>query len=157
MQSLSKITWDHPVQDYTISSFDFNERTVLPRPNERENQLIDAIYYLCFTKSYFSKADTPQQFYMGRVSHRRKFWPAENPGVFTAGPRKKKNCWMINHMVKNSRHIGKFRNDCQFLRWYWTDQRWCSVKSAKFIDTILSQMDAYNLRTPDRVYCAPTQ
>ncbi|HEX4374243.1 MAG TPA: AAA family ATPase, partial [Puia sp.] len=46
-------------KNYKQSSFDFTERIVCISGNNGvgKTNLLDAIYYLCFTKSYFSRSD----------------------------------------------------------------------------------------------------
>jgi DNA replication and repair protein RecF len=46
-------------KNYTTSSFEFNERVtgICGCNGKGKTNLLDAIYYLCFTKSYFSKSD----------------------------------------------------------------------------------------------------
>ena len=52
-------------KNYTNRSFDFSERVIGICGNNGvgKTNLLDAIYYLCFTKSYFSRTDanTAQQ------------------------------------------------------------------------------------------------
>src|SRR6188472_2023882 len=59
MLSLHKITITH-FKNYDFSSFTFSENVVgiCGLNGKGKTNLLDAIYYCCFTKSYFSGTDT---------------------------------------------------------------------------------------------------
>ena len=58
MLQLNKITITQ-FKNYALAAFDFTERVVgiCGLNGKGKTNLLDAIYYCCFTKSYFSKTD----------------------------------------------------------------------------------------------------
>jgi DNA replication and repair protein RecF len=138
-------------KNYTFSTFDFTERVIgiCGLNGKGKTNLLDAIYYCCFTKSYFSKNDTLNI----------KF---DNDGfrleALLDKQDEKQKLVCINRIVgkkelllndvpydKMSQHIGKFPavmiapDDIGLI----TEG---SEERRRFMDTVLSQMDAEYLQ-----------
>jgi recF protein len=135
-------------KNYTASSFNFTERIIgiCGLNGKGKTNLLDAVNYLCFTKSYFTKSDAlTLQF--GSDGFRLE-------GEFIAGDpgNEQKVVCIYRNMLKKelylndvpyekfSGHIGKFPcvmiapDDVEIITGGSEERR-------KFIDTVLSQMD----------------
>lgn len=139
-------------KNYEQASFTFNERIVGISGSNGvgKTNLLDAIYYLCFTKSYFTKSD------LQNVHHGSQGFRIE--GAFDLeGQSKNVVCilretgrkeFSVNDELyeKFSAHIGKFPcviitpDDVQII----TDG---SEERRRFIDALLCQLDAKYLQT----------
>ena len=133
-------------KNYSTAFFSFDERIVCIHGNNGvgKTNLLDAIYYLCFTKSYFSKFD--QQ----HVQHGHSGFRLE--GLFGLNGEEKKIVCILRENGKKelslndemyekfSAHIGKFPcviitpDDAQII----TDG---SEERRRFLDALLCQLD----------------
>lgn len=138
-------------RNYDYQSFDFNDRIVgICGPNgSGKTNLLDAIYYLCFTRSYFTKPDArnarhgTEGFRLeGLVQQQRE----EDQLVCIFRETGKKEFLMNKEAYKKfSEHIGRFPcvmiapDDSELITGG-------SEARRKFIDTILSQTQPGYLR-----------
>ncbi len=134
-------------KNYTAETFDFKQRVVgiCGLNGKGKTNLLDSIYYLCFTKSYFSKTDA-QNVQFAADGFRVEGLFAENNTQLhkvvciyrTAG---KKELYIDDSAYeKFSHHIGRFPcvmvapDDVEMISGVSEGRR-------KFIDTIMSQID----------------
>ncbi len=138
-------------RNYDFRSFEFNEKIVcICGPNgSGKTNLIDAIHYLCFTKSYFSKPENTNAF-TGMQGFRIEgdFWSGAGTQkiicIYRENGRKE---IVVNDETckKFSDHIGKFPaifiapDDVLMLSGVPEMRR-------NFIDTIISQTDHFYLK-----------
>jgi len=146
-------------KNYLNRFFDFKERIVgiSGRNGIGKTNLLDAIHYLCFTKSYFTRQDGNNVLndHDGfRIEGDFKIWDADEKAICILRETGKKE-FSINSALyeKFSEHIGHYPcviiapDDIQII----TDG---SEERRKFIDTLLSQLDAdylQNLITYNRI------
>ncbi|HVM89110.1 MAG TPA: DNA replication and repair protein RecF [Puia sp.] len=136
---------------YIQSSFSFQERIIGICGNNGvgKTNLLDAIYYLCFTKSYFAKSDI-QNVHHGAQGFRIEGNFDDNnkteKAVCILREAGRKEFLLNNRLYeKFSQHIGKFPcviitpDDVQII----TDG---SEERRRFIDTLLCQLDAKYLQ-----------
>jgi DNA replication and repair protein RecF len=140
-------------KNYPSASYNFNERVVgiCGMNGKGKTNLLDAIYYLSFTKSYFSKSDLfNNQFGSDGFRIEGSYTlPATTPiqkviCIYRLGSKKE---LYLNDVPyeKFSSHIGKFPcvmiapDDVEIIAGGSEERR-------KFMDTILSQTDAYYLQ-----------
>lgn len=163
MLHLNKITLTQ-FKNYPSASFQFTERiTGICGLNGRgKTNLLDAVYYLCFTKSYFSKSDQLNvQFnadgfrIKGNLTQRNKDLTQtlskgeglEDFNIISIFRGAGKKEVLVNDVPyeKFSSHIGKFPcvmvapDDIEMITGG-------SEQRRRFIDTVLSQMDANYLQ-----------
>jgi DNA replication and repair protein RecF len=138
-------------KNYTNRSFDFSERVVGICGNNGvgKTNLLDAIHYMCFTKSYFARTDanTPQQ---GKNGFRLE-------GNFVLQDKPEKAVCILRETGKKefsvndrpydkfSQHIGRYpcvviAPDDALLITGGSEER------RKFLDSLLSQLDAEYLQ-----------
>lgn len=146
MLFLSKITLTQ-FKNYDLSSFAFKERVIgICGLNGRgKTNLLDAIYYCCFTKSYFSKTDGLSiQFDQDGFRLEAIFKTAAEDQKLTCISRLAgKKELLLNDVLyeKFSQHIGKFPavmvapDDIELITGGSEERR-------RFMDTVLSEMDA---------------
>jgi DNA replication and repair protein RecF len=133
-------------KNYFSQQFSFSGRVVgiCGRNGVGKTNLLDAIHYLCFTKSYFSRLDA------GNILHGHQGFRVE--GNFVLNDKKEKAVCILRETGKKefsvndqaysrfSRHIGRYPcviiapDDVQLIIGGPEERR-------KFIDTILSQLD----------------
>ena len=137
-------------KNYDFSSFDFKERVIgiCGLNGKGKTNLLDAIYYCCFTKSYFSKTDALNvQFdkdgfrletLFENNTHKQKLV------CINRGTAKKELILNDVPYEKMSHHIGKFPavmvapDDIELITGGSEERR-------RFVDTVISQMDAQYL------------
>jgi len=138
-------------KNYFSQKFTFNERIIgiCGKNGRGKTNLLDAIYYLCFTKSYFSRADQANVFQSAsgfRVAG--NFTLNEDPAEVVCVLREtgKKECLLNGRIYeKFAEHIGKFPcvliapDDVQIITAGSEERR-------RFLDALLSQLDAEYLR-----------
>lgn len=141
MSRLSKVTITQ-FKNYALSSFQFNERItgICGLNGKGKTNLLDAIHYLCFTKSYFSKSDAANvQFDKDGFRLEGDLDEQKLVCIYRNGKKE----LLLNDVPyeKFSKHIGKFPcvmvapDDIELINGGSDERR-------KFIDTVLSQMDA---------------
>ncbi len=150
MLCLNKITITQ-FKNYDLATFNFSERVVgiCGLNGKGKTNLLDAIYYCCFTKSYFSKTDGLNvQFAKEGFRLEAQF---ENSGeeqkivCIHRGAGKKELSLNDVPYVKFSKHIGRFPivmiapDDIELISGGSEERR-------RFIDTVLSQMDGEYLQ-----------
>ena len=148
-------------KNYSLSAFSFDERVVgiCGLNGKGKTNLLDAIHYLCFTKSYFSKSDTAFiQFEKDGFRLEGSVTPALPNSNQIADSNEKdqivcvyrgvgKKDFSLNGVpyVKYSEHIGKYPcvmiepDDISLITGGSEDRR-------KFLDTLLCQIDAQYLQ-----------
>lgn len=142
MPLLSKITITQ-FKNYDLTAFNFTERVVgICGLNGRgKTNLLDAVYYLCFTKSYFTRNDVLNvQF--GKEGFRLEGIFDQHRIVCIHRGTGKKEFYVDDvAYAKLSEHIGKFPavmvapDDVELITGTSEERR-------RYIDTILSQVDA---------------
>ncbi|UEG49403.1 DNA replication and repair protein RecF [Ferruginibacter lapsinanis] len=146
MLQLSKITITQ-FKNYDFSSFDFTERVIgiCGLNGKGKTNLLDAVYYLCFTKSYFSKTENLNtQFNADGFRLEGKLNAYKIVSVYKGVGKKE---FSLNDVPysKYSEHIGKFPavmiapDDIELITGGSEERR-------RFVDTVLSQMDANYLQ-----------
>lgn len=150
MLHVNKITLTQ-FKNYNSASFDFKERVtgICGLNGKGKTNLLDAIYYLCFTKSYFSKSDLLNvQFEAdgfrieGNILQVWGNGDTENYTVVSVFRGSGKKEITVNEIAyeKFSSHIGRFPcvmiapDDIEMITGG-------SEQRRRFIDTVLSQMD----------------
>lgn len=154
---LSKISLTQ-FKNYQFSSFDFTHRVVgiCGLNGKGKTNLLDAAYYCCFTKSYFTKQDALNMQFDSdgfRIEAQLNNYPGEtvengstNTIICVFRPGEKKEI-LLNRTPYNklSEHIGKFPavmiapDDISLITGSSEERR-------RFMDTVLSQMDAAYLQ-----------
>ncbi|MBL7702185.1 MAG: DNA replication/repair protein RecF [Ferruginibacter sp.] len=142
---LSKISLTQ-FKNYQFSSFDFTERVIgiCGLNGKGKTNLLDAAYYCCFTKSYFTKADALNaQFDSDGFRIEAKLINGDKTdGIVCIFRGTGKKEILLNNVpyTKLSEHIGKYPavmvapDDISLI----TDG---SEERRRFVDTVLSQMD----------------
>src|SRR5438874_2569115 len=138
-------------KNYLGRSFEFKERIVgiSGRNGVGKTNLLDAIHYLCFTKSYFTRLDGNNILnnYDGfRIEGDLKIWDNEENAICILRETGKKE-FSINGRLyeKFSEHIGHYPcviiapDDIQIITGGSEERR-------RFMDTLLSQLDAVYLQ-----------
>ncbi len=156
MLHLSKIVITQ-FKNYDYSTFNFNERVIgiCGLNGKGKTNLLDAVYYICFTKSYFSKTDGLNVSFNkdGFRLESNTFSPSgidntenENNIICVYKGAGKKEIFLNDVAYeKFSKHIGRFPcvmiapDDIELITGSSENRR-------TFIDTILSQMDAEYLQ-----------
>ncbi|MBP6023070.1 DNA replication/repair protein RecF [Ferruginibacter sp.] len=133
-------------KNYDFNSFDFKERIVgiCGLNGKGKTNLLDAIYYCCFTKSYFSKTDALSvQFTKDGFRLQASFekqGEAQKLVCIHRGIGKKELLLNDAPYEKMSQHIGRFPavmvapDDIELITGGSEERR-------RFIDTVISQMD----------------
>jgi DNA replication and repair protein RecF len=142
IQSISLLQF----KNYGNRSFDIQERItgICGKNGVGKTNLLDAIYYLCFTKSYFTRVDgaNVQGGKNGfRIEGRLVVWENEEQAVCILRETGKKE-FLVNGSAydKFSQHIGRYPcviiapDDAQLIIGGSEERR-------KFIDSLLSQLD----------------
>ena len=134
-------------KNYSFSSFQFSERIVgiCGLNGLGKTNLLDAIYYLCFTKSYFSRTDS-QNIQFNADGFRLEGYMGGQKLVCIHRAAGKKEIF-LNDVIYNkfSQHIGKFPavmvapDDIELITGGSENRR-------KFVDTVLSQIDLVYLQ-----------
>ncbi|MES1217070.1 MAG: DNA replication and repair protein RecF [Bacteroidota bacterium] len=147
VQSISLVQF----KNYLNRSFSFDSRIVCicGKNGVGKTNLLDALYYLCFTKSYFTRSDAMN------VKHEQDGFRLD--GQFVLNDKKEKVTCILRETGKKeftvndelydkfSKHIGRYPcviiapDDIQII----TDG---SEERRKFVDTLLSQIDAVYLQ-----------
>ncbi len=141
MPRLSKINITQ-FKNYDFASFDFTERVVgiCGLNGAGKTNLLDAIYYLCFTKSYFTKTDSMNVQFDKDGFRLEGFFATDKIVCIHRGAGKKEFYLNEVEYTKFSEHIGKFPavmiapDDVEMITGGSEDRR-------RFIDTVLSQVD----------------
>jgi len=146
MPGLSKITITQ-FKNYDIDTFSFTERVIgICGSNGRgKTNLLDAIYYLCFTKSYFTKTDAMNvQFSKDGF---RLEGQMDNDRIVCIHRGTGKKEFYLNDVeyTKFSEHIGRFPavmvapDDVELITGGSEERR-------RYVDTVLSQVDSAYLQ-----------
>jgi DNA replication and repair protein RecF len=134
-------------KNYLSRSFEFEERIVAisGRNGIGKTNLLDAIHYLCFTKSYFTRLDGNNILnnYDGfRIEGDLKIWDNEEKATCILRETGKKEFSINSRLYERfSEHIGHYPcviiapDDIQII----TDG---SEERRRFVDTLLAQLDA---------------
>lgn len=139
-------------RNYNQASFAFSQNItgICGKNGSGKTNLLDAIYYLCFTKSYFGKTDI-QNTQQGKTGFRLHGQVTLNGKAYEAACVLRENGkkeFSVNHesYTKFSAHIGRF--PCVMIA---PDDvaviTQASEERRKFIDHTLSQLDAAYLQS----------
>lgn len=129
-------------KNYDFASFDFTERIIgiCGLNGKGKTNLIDAVYYLCFTKSYFTKTDA-QNVQFNKEGFRLEGMIDDHKIVCIHRGAGKKEFYVDDvAYTKMSNHIGKFPavmvapDDVELITGTSEERR-------RYLDTILSQAD----------------
>lgn len=140
-------------KNYQVRSFDFSQRIVgiSGRNGKGKTNLLDAINYLCFTKSYFSKSDTQNVRFDApgfRLEATLTGWNDHQDQqlvcVYRVNGKKE---FSVNEVPyeKFSHHVGKFPcvmiapDDIEMITGGSEERR-------RYLDTLISQVDARYLQ-----------
>lgn len=146
MLQINKITITQ-YKNYNFNSFDFKQRVIgiCGLNGKGKTNLLDAVYYCCFTKSYFSKTDGLNvQFDKDGFRLEGFFENKQEEQKLVCihrGAGKKELLLNDAPYEKMSQHIGKFPavmvapDDIELITGGSEERR-------RFIDTVISQMDA---------------
>ncbi|MEP6582983.1 MAG: DNA replication and repair protein RecF [Ginsengibacter sp.] len=142
-------------KNYQSAVFSFTHRIVgiCGLNGKGKTNLLDAINYLCFTKSYFSKSDLANVFFgsegfrlEGELEHNNSSIKKNNKVVCIYRSISKKEFFLDDvAYVKFSHHIGKFPcvmiapDDIEMITGGSEERR-------KYLDTLISQVDPEYLR-----------
>lgn len=138
-------------RNYPAADFNFSDRiiSICGLNGKGKTNLLDAVYSLCFTKSYFSKVDifSVSHGYVGfNLTGNFNIHDKIIPVSLTLRETGKKELWVDKEPINPfSMHIGKFPivfiapDDIELIAG-------ASEQRRKLIDTILSQMDAEYLK-----------
>jgi DNA replication and repair protein RecF len=142
MPLLSKITITQ-FKNYDLSSFSFTERVIgiCGQNGKGKTNLLDAIYYLCFTKSYFTRNDVLTVQFSKEGFRLEGMFDEHRIVCIHRGTGKKEFYVDDTSYTKLSEHIGKFPavmvapDDVELVTGTSEERR-------RYIDTILSQANA---------------
>lgn len=138
-------------KNYYSQTFRFNQRIIgiCGKNGRGKTNLLDAIYYLCFTKSYFTRSDQANVYQSATGFRVAGDFTLENqPAQVVCVLREtgKKECSMDGRQYeKFAEHIGRFPcvliapDDVQIITGGSEERR-------RFLDALLSQMDAEYLK-----------
>src|SRR5688572_15636362 len=138
-------------KNYFSQSFDFSERIIgiCGKNGRGKTNLLDAIYYLCFTKSYFTRSDQANVYQSGAGFRVAGNFLRENEPVDVVCVLRetgKKECMLNGRQYERfADHIGKFPcvlvapDDVQIITGSSEERR-------RFLDALLSQLDAEYLK-----------
>ena len=150
MLFLSKISLTQ-FKNYPLSSFDFTERIIgiCGLNGKGKTNLLDAAYYCCFTKSYFSKNDALNIQFNNDGFRLEAYFKKqhEDQKLICINRAAGKKEFFLNDVAyeKFSHHLGKVPavmiapDDIELISGGSEERR-------RFIDTVLSQMDAEYLQ-----------
>jgi len=141
MPGLKKISITQ-FKNYDFSTFNFTERVVgiCGLNGKGKTNLLDAIYYLCFTKSYFTKTDSMNVQFDKDGFRLEGFFEGDKIVCIHRGAGKKEFYLNDVEYTKFSEHIGKFPavmiapDDVELITGGSEERR-------RYIDTVLSQVD----------------
>lgn len=146
MLQINKITITQ-YKNYSLASFNFKERIIgiCGLNGKGKTNLLDAVYYCCFTKSYFSKTDALNVQFDKEGFRLEGFFENQKQEqklvCIHRGAGKKDLLLNDAPYEKMSQHIGKFPavmvapDDIELITGGSEERR-------KFVDTVISQMDA---------------
>ncbi len=138
-------------KNYSFSSFDFTERItgICGLNGKGKTNLLDAIYYCCFTKSYFAKTDSQNiafntDGFRLEADFEKDSQPQKIVCINRSGTKKE---LLLNNVPydKMSQHIGQFPavmiapDDIELITGGSEERR-------RFMDTVISQADSEYLQ-----------
>jgi DNA replication and repair protein RecF len=134
-------------KNYDFARFDFTQRVVgiCGQNGKGKTNLLDAIYYTCFTKSYFGKTDAAHVQFGANGFRIESHFDEHEVVLIYRGASKKELLLDAVPIEKFSAHIGQYPavmvapDDVELITGGSEERR-------KFTDTLLSQLDAEYLQ-----------